>query len=171
MEWYISPRSYLSAAAFYKSIKNFVTGTIQAATFTDPNSGVTVPFTLNGSANGGSAKIHGAEGQLDGVIPRSYNLELLYEKYGWSNQISYRYKSRFTHDLSSPYIPGLPIVSDEYKDLSATVSYEFGPHITANIEGSNLLNNADFRFSTYRNVPAYYEAWGRAYFVGVRARL
>ena len=62
-------------------------------------------------------------------------------------------------------------VSDEYKDLSTTVSYEFGPHITAYVEGSNLLNNADFRFSTYRNVPAYYEAWCRAYFVGVRARL
>ena len=201
LEWYISPRSYISAAVFYKSIKNFVTETTEEKHYTDATSGATVPFTLNGFANGNSAKIRGAElagqylfdngfgvvanltttgstsvfggveGQLDGVIPHSYNLKLLYEKYGWSNQISYSYTSRFTHDLSSPYIPGLPIVSDEYKDLSATVSYEFGPHITAYVEGSNLLNNADFRFSTYRNVPAYYEAWGRAYFIGMRARL
>ena len=48
---------------------------------------------------------------------------------------------------------------------------KFGQHITVFVEGSNLLKNADARFSTFRNVPAYYEAWGRAYFVGLRARL
>ena len=201
LEWYLSPRSYLSAALFYKDVKNFVTGTSVEKTYTDAATGVTVPYTENDVVNGDSGKVHGAElagqylaenglgavanftvtsstavfggikGHLPGVIPHSYNLKLLYEKHGWSNQVSYSYTSSFTHDLSSPYIPDLPIVSDAYKDLSATVSYEFGKHFTAYVEGTNLLNNADFRFSTYRNVPAYYEAWGRAYFVGVRARL
>ena len=201
LEWYISPRSYLSAALFYKSLKNFVTGVTLQGNFTDPTSGVSYDYTINSTANGDSGKIRGAElagqylfnngfgvvanltnttstsqfggvsGRLPGVIPHSYNLKLLYEKQGWSNQISYSYTSGFTHDLDSPYISGLPIVSDEYKDLSATVSYEFGRHLTAYVEGSNLLNNADFRFSTYRNVPAYYEAWGRAYFIGIRGRL
>jgi TonB-dependent receptor len=201
LEWYLSPRSYVSAAIFYKDIKNFVTGISVEKQYTDAASGATVTYTENDVVNGDSGRIHGAElagqylfdngfgvaanltttsstsllggvrGHLPGVIPHSYNLKLLYEKNGWSNQVSYSYTSSFTHDLDSPYIPGLPIVSDEYKDLSATVSREFGKHVTAYVEGTNLLNNADFRFSTYRNVPAYYEAWGRAYFVGLRARL
>lgn len=191
LEWYISPRSYLSAAVFYKSLSNFVTGVTLEKTFTDPNSGVTVPYTEDGVTNGGKDKVYGTElaGQYlfdnglgvvanttitnsaPGVVPRSYNLKLIYEKFGWSNQLSYSYTSSYTHDSDSPYIPGLAIDSDAYKDLSATVSYAFGRHLTAYVEGSNLLNNADFRFSTYRNVPAYYEAWGRAYFVGMRMRL
>ncbi len=200
LEWYLSSRSYVSAALFYKSLKNFVTGASVEKVFHDP-SGNNYTYIESQVVNGDSGTVSGAElsgqylfdngfglvanltatrstsllggvaGKLPGVIPHSYNLKLLYEKYGWSNQLSYSYTSSFTHDLDSPYIPGLPIVSDAYKDLSATVSYAFGRHVTAYLEGSNLLNNADFRFSTYRNVPAYYEAWGRAYFMGLRARL
>jgi TonB-dependent receptor len=200
LEWYLSSRSYVSMALFYKDLKNFVTGATVEKVFHDP-SGQDYTYTENDIVNGDSGTIRGAElagqylfdngfgvvanltttsstsvfggvnGRLPGVIPHSYNLKLLYEKHGWSNQLSYSYTSKFTHDLDSPYIAGLPIISDEYKDLSATFSYEFGKHLTAYLEGSNLLNNADFRFSTYRNVPAYYEAWGRAYFVGLRARL
>jgi iron complex outermembrane recepter protein len=204
LEWYISPRSYLAAALFYKSIKNFVTTVPVEKVYTQDNGDgttTTAPYTEVFVVNGDSGKVRGAEiggqylfdngfgvvanfsatsstsvldgveGHLEGVIPRSYNLKLLYEKYGWSNQLSYSYTSSFTHDLNSPYISGLPVVSDAYKELSATVSHALGEHFTVYLEGTNLLNNADFRFSTYRNVPAYYEAWGRAYFVGVRARL
>lgn len=200
LEWYINSRSYVSAALYYKSLKNFVTGASVQKVFHDP-SGLDYDYFEEDVVNGDSGTVRGAElmgqylfdngfgvvanltttsstsllggvsGKLPGVIPHSYNLKVLYEKYGWSNQVSYSYTSSFTHDLDSPYIPGLPIVSDAYKDLSATVSYAFNRHLTAYAEGSNLLNNADFRFSTYRNVPAYYEAWGRAYFVGLRARL
>ena len=170
-------------------------------TYTDSQTGVTVTYDDVQVLNGDSGKVRGAEiggqylfpngfgvmanltattstsevdgakGKLPGVIPHSYNIKLLYEQHGWSNQISYSYASQFTHDLDSPYVAGLPIVSDAYKELSATISYEFGRHVTAYIEGNNLLNNADSRYSTFRNVPAYYEAWGRAYFVGFRARL
>ena len=201
LEWYFSPRSYLAGALFYKDIKNFVTGQTLLKSFTDPTSGVTVPYTEDVVVNGDTGTIEGAElagqylfdngfgvaanlavtsstshvggveGELPGVIPHSYNLKVLYEKHGWSNQVSYSYTSSFTAELDSPYIPGLPIEADAYEDLSATISYGFGRHWTAYIEGSNLLNNTDFRFSTYRNVPATYEAWGRAYFIGLRARL
>jgi TonB-dependent receptor len=201
LEWYISPRSYISAAVFYKSIKNFVREFVPIEkTYTDPLTNVTVNYIDSQVLNGDSGKIRGAEiggqylydnglgvvanlavttstsevdgvkGRLPGVIPHSYNIKLLYEKYGWSNQVSYSYTSSFTHDLDSPYIAGLPIVSDAYKELSATLSYEFRGRYTVFVEGTNLLNNADFRVSTFRNLPAYYESWGRAYFVGFRAR-
>jgi outer membrane receptor protein involved in Fe transport len=133
----------------------------------DNGFGVVANFTTTTS----TSKVDGVSGKLPGVIPRSYNLKLLYEKHGWSNQVSYSYASQFTHDLDSPYIPGLPIESDAYKELSATISYEFASRITVFVEGTNLLKNADARFSTFRNLPAYYESWGRAYFVGLRARL
>lgn len=204
LEWYLSSRSYLSAAVFYKSIRNFVTSVPVDKIYTQTNpdqTTTTANYTEVFVVNGDSGKVHGAEfggqylfdsglgvvanfsttsstsmldgveGHLEGVIPHSYNLKLLYEKYGWSNQVSYSYTSAFTHDLNSPYISGLPVVSDAYKDLSATLSHTLGGHATVYLEGTNLLNNADFRFSTYRNVPANYSAWGRAYFIGVRARL
>jgi outer membrane receptor protein involved in Fe transport len=118
-----------------------------------------------------SSKAHlgDVSGGLEGVIPHSYNLKLLYEKYGWSNQVSYSWSSRYTSVLSG-FVPSLSVFTDPYKDLSATVSYSFDRHFTAFVEGSNLLGETSFAYNTFRNAPAQYQQSGRFYFVGVRAR-
>jgi outer membrane receptor protein involved in Fe transport len=184
----------LAAAVFYKDITDFVTSV------TDQEMIAGQQFSVVKVVNGNNATVRGAElagqyifengfgmvanlaatssrahlgavtGGLEGVIPHSYNLKLLYEKYGWSNQVSFSYASRYTSVLSG-MIPGVSVFTDPYKDLSATLSYTFGKHFTAFLEGSNLLNESQYAYNTYRDVPALYQQSGRFYFVGMRARL
>jgi iron complex outermembrane recepter protein len=194
LEWYISKQSYIAAAVFYKNIKDFVT----TLTTEEPIQGQT--FSVVNVVNGDNATVKGAElsgqyifdngfgvvanlattqsdanlggisGELEGVIPHSYNVKVLYENHGWSNQISYSYSSKYTSVLSG-MIPGVSVFTDPYEDVSATISYSFGQHFTVFLEGSNLLNETQYAYNTYRNVPALYQESGRFYFVGVRARL
>ena len=194
LEWYVSAQSILSAAVFYKDIKDFVTTVTTNEVIQNQN------FQVVSVVNGDSAKIKGAEiagqyifdngfgvvanwtttsstahlggvtGDLEGVIPHSYNLKLLYEKYGWSNQVSYSWASRYT-SLLSGFIPGVSVYTDPYKDLSATISYSFDQHFTVFLEGSNLLGETQYAYNTYRDVPAQYQQSGRFYFVGMRTRL
>jgi TonB-dependent receptor len=194
LEWYLSSQSMLSAAVFYKKIDNFVTTVVTE----EPIQGQT--FQIQSVVNGDTATVKGAEiagqyifengfgavanlattsstahlgdvtGGLEGVIPHSYNLKLLYEKYGWSNQVSYSWTSRYTSVLSG-FIPGVSVFTDPYKDLSATVSYSFDQHFTVFAEGSNLLGETQYAYNTYRNAPALYQQSGRFFFVGMRTRL
>jgi len=179
---------------FYKDIKDFVTNVTNNQIIQNQN------FQVVSVVNGDSAKVKGAEiagqymfdngfgvvanwtttsstahlgdvtGGLEGVIPHSYNVKLLYEKYGWSNQVSYSWASRYTSVLSG-FIPGVAVYTDPYKDLSATISYSFDNHFTVFVEGSNLLGETQYAYNTYRDVPAQYQQSGRFYFVGMRTRL
>ena len=194
LEWYLSPQSLLSAAVFYKDITDFVTSVVTV----QPIQGQ--QFQILNVVNGDTASVKGAElagqyifdngfgvvanlastssnahlggvsGGLEGVIPHSYNLKFLYEKYGWSNQISYSWSSRYTSVLSG-FVPGVSVFSDPYKDLSATLSYSFDQHFTVFVEGSNLLGETEYAYNTFRNAPAQYQQSGRFYFVGMRTRL
>lgn len=193
LEWYISPQSYVSLAGFRKNLRNFVTtapvntviagqqfvvstvlngndATIKGAELAgqyifDNGFGVLANMTTTSS----EAHLDGFTGGLEGVIPRSYNLKLLYEKFGWSNQVTYSYNSSYTQQLLGT--AGVSVITEPYKELSATLSYEFAHHYTAFVEGTNLLNQSERAYHTYRSVPAQYQLSGRFVFVGVRARL
>ncbi len=104
-----------------------------------------------------------------GAIPFSANVKLFYEKHGIDAQISYNYASGYTQ-AQEGLIAGLPITEDAYHEVSASLGYEITPNVKVYIEGSNLANQAIKRYYTYRNVPAFYEASGRAFFFGVRAK-
>jgi TonB-dependent receptor len=159
------------------------------------------PFTELTYVNGDSAKVYGLEiggqyflkngfgvqanvtynhsranraGQaatdLQDAVPFSANAKVFYENHGLDASISYQYESRFTSSQAS-YINTLPIRQDPYHELSASLSYDILPQVTVYVQGSNLLDSAISRYATYRNVPAFYEHTGRAFFFGVRARL
>ena len=194
LEWYLSPQSMLSAAVFYKDITDFVTSVVTQETIQDQQ------FDVLNQVNGDSASVKGAEiagqyifdngfgvvanyattssnahlggvtGDLEGVIPHSYGLKVLYEKHGWSNQVSYSWASRYTSVLSG-FIPGVSVFTDPYKDLSATLSYSFDQRFTVFAEGSNLLGETQYAYNSQRDVPALYQQSGRSYFLGMRARL
>jgi TonB-dependent receptor len=194
LEWYLSPQSMLSAAVFYKSISDFVTTVttdqiIQGQQFQVGNVVNGDSATVKGAELAGqyifenglgvvanmattssNARLGGVSGGLEGVIPHSYNLKLLYEKHGWSNQVSYSWASHYTSVLSG-FIPGVSVLTDPYKDLSATISYSFDQHFTVFAEGSNLLGETQYAYNSMRDVPAQYQQSGRFYFVGMRTRL
>lgn len=107
---------------------------------------------------------------LQDAVPFSANAKIFYEKNGINASVSYQYQSRFVSSQAS-YIDSLAIKEAAYSELSASVSYDLTPNVTVYAQGSNLLGSAIRRYSTYPNVPAFYEYTGRAYFFGLRARL
>ena len=159
------------------------------------------PFTELTYVNGDSAKVYGIEvgGQyfldnglgvqanatynhsraeragrpttdLEDAVPFSANAKLFYEKHGINASVSYQYQSKFVSSQYS-YIDSLAIKQRPYHELAASVSYDILPQVTVYAQGSNLLDSATKRFSTYSNVPAFYEYTGRAFFFGFRARI
>lgn len=159
------------------------------------------PFTELTYVNGDSAKVYGIEvgGQyflrngfgvqanatynksraeragrptvnLEDAVPFSANAKLFYEAHGVNASVSYQYQSRFVSSQFS-YIDSLAIKQSPYHELAASVSYDVLPQVTVYAQGSNLLDSATKRFSTYGNVPAFYEYTGRAFFFGIRARM
>ena len=107
---------------------------------------------------------------LEEAVPFSANAKIFYEKHGVDASISYQFQSRFVSSQAS-YIDYLAIKQKAYHELAASIAYDLTPHVTVYIQGSNLLGSATQRYSTYPNVPAFYEYTGRAVFAGVRARL
>ncbi|USI74800.1 TonB-dependent receptor [Sphingomonas morindae] len=159
------------------------------------------PFTELTYVNGDSAKVYGVEagGQyfldnglgiqanatfnhsrakregrpttaLQDAVPFSANAKIFYEKHGINASVSYQYQGKFTSSQYS-YIDTLAIKQDPYHELAASISYDILPQLTIYAQGSNLLDQAIRRYSTYKNVPAFYEYTGRAFFFGVRARI
>ncbi|WP_082445126.1 TonB-dependent receptor domain-containing protein [Sphingomonas sp. Leaf28] len=107
---------------------------------------------------------------LEDAVPFSANAKLFYEKHGINASVSYQYQSKFVSSQYS-YIDSLAIKQTPYHELAASVSYDILPQVTIYAQGSNLLDSATKRFSTYSNVPAFYEYTGRAFFFGFRARV
>ena len=107
---------------------------------------------------------------LEDAVPFSANAKVFYEKHGIDASISYQFQSRFVSSQYS-YIDYLAIKQDPYHELAASIAYDLTSHVTAYVQGSNLLGSATQRYSTYPNVPAFYEYTGRSLFFGLRARL
>jgi TonB-dependent receptor len=125
----------------------------------------------NATYNNSRAKREGRPTtDLADAVPFSANIKFFYENNGINTSVSYQYQSRFVSSQYS-YIDDLAIKQDPYHEVSASASYDITPSITVYAQGSNLLGSATKRYSTYRNVPAFYEYTGRAFFFGVRGRL
>lgn len=204
LEYYPTPKLALTAAVFYKTLKNFVTTAAVPLKLTPTAQPAGAPtsfdFTELVYVNGDSAKVYGVEvgaqyfldnglgiqanatynhsratragrptTDLEDAVPFSANAKLFYEKNGVNASVSYQFQSRFVSSQYS-YIDDLAIKQDPYHELSASVSYDIAPSLTVYAQGANLLDQATKRFSTYRNVPAFYEYTGRAFFFGARTR-
>jgi TonB-dependent receptor len=128
-------------------------------------------FQANATYNHSRAKTEGRPTtDLQDAVPFSANAKIFYEKHGIDASVSYQFESKFTSSQFS-YIDTLAIKQDPYHELDASIAYDILPHLTVYVQASNLLDSAIKRYSTYKNVPAFYEYTGRAFFFGVRARL
>ena len=193
LEWYFAPGSTLSGAVFYKDIKNFIT------TGVDQEEIAGQTFTVITVNNGDSGDVKGLEityqqlfdsgfglgsgvtwtdssarfgeirGELEDVTPFSFDGSVLYEKDRISAKVSYSYDDARTAQLDG-FVEGLSVIADSYEELSFSVSYRVTDSVAVYVEGSNLLDETERRFNTYRNVPAFYEENGRSWFFGVRGK-
>ncbi len=127
-------------------------------------------FQANATYNHSQALSAGQTTELFGAVPFSANAKIFYEKHGINASVSYEYQSRFTANPTQ-YISSLVDKERPYHELSASLAYDILPSLTVYVQGSNLLGQATQRYSTYANVPSFYEYTGRAFFFGIRGRL
>jgi TonB-dependent receptor len=194
LEWYKSQQGSISFAVFYKDISKFVTTVnvdqqiagqdFTVVTVQNGDSATVMGMELAGqylfengfgvqanlTYNHSKAHIGDLTGELDGAVPISYNLKAFYQKDDWEGQVSYGFTSSFTR-LISGYIPGLPEKQFHYQEMSASLAYALTDNFKIYVEGSNLLDSATQSYQGYVNVPGHYEAYGRSFFFGVRAKL
>jgi TonB-dependent receptor len=79
----------------------------------------------------------GAPLPLEGMSPDSYNVALLYEKYGFSGRLAYNWRSDYLLTTSS--VSGQPVWSENYGQLDASILYNFWEHYKVGLQVTNLL--------------------------------
>jgi TonB-dependent receptor len=93
----------------------------------------------------------------DGLSKNSYNVAAFYEKGPWQIRVAYNWRSEYLLGVGANGYNGtnnnlagesvawkLPVYSDEYGQLDASVFYSFNDHIKLGLEMNNL-NNAEQR--------------------------
>ena len=98
-----------------------------------------------------SSNIGPGELTFPGMSKNSYNIGLLYEKYGISGRLAYNWRSKFAQvygDTSA--IRGAAPQRDLYaaatSSLDGSLSYKFTPNLSVTLTGTNLLN---FKYKDY----------------------
>ncbi|KQV45249.1 TonB-dependent receptor [Duganella sp. Root336D2] len=86
-----------------------------------------------------------------GMSKNSYNIVLLYEKYGISGRLAYNWRSKFTQvygDTSAMRgtAPQRNLVAAATSSLDGSLSYKFSPNLSLTLSGTNLLN---FKYKDY----------------------
>ncbi|HKE93091.1 MAG TPA: TonB-dependent receptor, partial [Povalibacter sp.] len=92
------------------------------------------------------AQVDGAADQelpLEGMSPNSYNLAVMYEKYGVSARLAYNWREEYLLTTSAANIQR-PVWMEDYGQLDASVFYSLTPNVKVGLQGTNLLNTRTF---------------------------
>ncbi len=73
----------------------------------------------------------------------SYNLMLLYDKYGWNGRIAYNWRDKYLDSTNEVGAATLPIYFRAYGSLDASVSYDLNDHVSFTIDGQNLTDTIE----------------------------
>ncbi len=106
---------------------------------------------------------------LEGLSKYSYSLVGFYEKYGVQARLAYTYRDRFLQTASGRN--GEPEYFNSYGQLDASLSYDFGSHLSLFGDVVNLNNAKEFLYSITEDRTKEYRKTGRRISVGVRYRL
>jgi iron complex outermembrane receptor protein len=109
----------------------------------------------------------GNELPLEGLAETSMNAVLYYENNDFSGRISYTQRDDFLLFTSS--LGGLPIYNEEYTQIDASLSYDFGDSgFAVTLEGINLNDEAVVTFAGDTSRLISYRNFGRRFALGVR---
>ena len=113
---------------------------------------------------------------LPGLSKHSYNISALYEKGGLSARVAYNYRSKYLGGLYGLAIPGgspilLPVYTEGYGWLDASINYDLTPNITFTLEGSNLFQRREFTYYDTFTRPNARSIDDRQIMAGVRIKL
>ena len=129
----------LAYQQFYDFLPGALSGLGLQANFTyvDSNGGKNTAVNLNESA-----QIAGAADQtlpLEGLSKTSYNVALLYEKYGISARLAYNWRERYLLTTSAANIQR-PVWSEDYGQLDGSILYSLTPQYKIGVQATNILN-------------------------------
>lgn len=108
-------------------------------TFIDSNAA-----TIAANAQTGGAAI---SVPIQGLSENSYNLVLLYEKYGFNARLAYNWRDDYLQTTTGVGTGQLPIFGKAYGVLDGSISYDFNPNFAITFDAQNILNQ---EFQTYQ---------------------
>jgi TonB-dependent receptor len=107
---------------------------------------------------------------IQGLSKNSYNLIVLYEKYGINARLAYNWRDDYLQGTSNTGTGQLPIFGKAYGVLDASISYDFNPQFAVTLDAQNLLKQ---EFKTYQIEEARlrdYQADDRRFSIRLRVR-
>jgi TonB-dependent receptor len=92
------------------------------------------------------AQVAGAEDTelpLEGLSETSYNVALMYEKYGISARVAYNWREEYLLTTSAANIQR-PVWMEDYGQLDGSVFYSITDKVKVGVQATNLLNTRTF---------------------------
>lgn len=190
LEWYYGGQGLLSTGLFYKDISTFIVQRQSAETYSNVNylvlrkingdkakvKGVEllaqVPFSGMFDGFGVVATytwidsetpitdINGNAMTFPGLSKNNANLIGYYENGPFGIRLAYNWRDEYLVGLSAA---STGIYNDTYKDLSASMSYDFSERLSLKLEGNNLLDSEQRTFDGYAEGLRTNVVFGRSY--------
>lgn len=190
LEWYYGGQGLLSAGLFYKDISTFIVQRQSAETYSNVNFLVLrkingdqakvkgaellaqVPFSGMFDGFGVVATytwidsetpitdINGNAMTFPGLSKNNANLIGYYENGPFGIRLAYNWRDEYLVGLSAA---STGIYNDTYKDLSASMSYDFSERLSLKLEGNNLLDSEQRTFDGYAEGLRTNVVFGRSY--------
>ncbi|WP_028056369.1 TonB-dependent receptor [Sphingomonas phyllosphaerae] len=130
--------------------------------------GIQANYTYTASNANYANQVTGTSYGLEGLSKNSYSLVGFYEKYGVQARVAYSWRDRYLIQASGRN--GLPLYSNSYGQVDASLMYEINPHLTLSVNALNLNNAKEFTYSDVPEQVFSYRLTGRRYLVGIRAK-
>ncbi|WP_420140803.1 TonB-dependent receptor, partial [Sphingomonas sp.] len=130
--------------------------------------GVQASYTFVESNAQYENQVAGASYGLEGLSKNSYSVVGFYEKYGIQARAAYTWRDSYLVQANGRN--GLPLYSNAYGQLDASISYDLTPNFTLMANALNLNNAKEFTYSDVKAQTFRYGLTGRRYLFGVRAR-
>jgi len=77
---------------------------------------------------------------LEGMSPDSYNVALMYEKYGISARLAYNWRSKYLYTTSAANV-NRPLWADDYGQLDGSIFYTINPNYKIGVQAVNLTHS------------------------------
>ncbi|WP_158970451.1 TonB-dependent receptor [Paraglaciecola sp. L3A3] len=110
---------------------------------------------------------------LEGFAKNSYNLIAFYDEGGIQARLAYNWRNNFLHardGAANSIAASLPVHTDAYGQLDASVSYDINERITISAEAINLTNESRLEYVDIRERVSIVEYSGVRYQMGIRAK-
>lgn len=131
-------------------------------TYVDSNASTIAASDITGGAS--------IDVPLQGLSEESYNLVLLYEKYGIAGRLAYNWRSDWVETTSGNGTGFLPIFARSYGQLDGSISYDFNEHAAITFDAVNILDERHRTYQGTPNRPRVYQADDRRFAIRLRLR-